>query len=268
MYQGALQDIIDRVVAPAAAEVDRTGDFPRDAIRALGEAGLLSLTVPTDFGGAGKGLREATSVPTTPPRNSPISVGPAVRVTTTVVRSRSESRMAIARTPTPCASARRRARTQASGEFQATSMAFLLSVLGEGTFLDLLWFLHEHAPDAVTGQVARLALQDEARHVAFGVAHVAHTVTCQPAFLSRLRSAVERRHDALVDAAGLNERVFDALVVLAAGEWTPSAIAAGWRRVQSLLARMDDGRRRRLAAIGFPSDEAAELSALHTRNFM
>jgi hypothetical protein len=31
---------------------------------------------------------------------------------------------------------------------------------------------------------------------------------------------------------------------------------------------MDDGRRRRLARLGFPADEAAELSALHTRNFM
>ncbi len=31
---------------------------------------------------------------------------------------------------------------------------------------------------------------------------------------------------------------------------------------------MDEGRRRRLAAIGFPADEATELSALHTRNFM
>jgi hypothetical protein len=32
--------------------------------------------------------------------------------------------------------------------------------------------------------------------------------------------------------------------------------------------QMDEGRRRRLAVIGFPDDEAAELSALHTRNFM
>jgi hypothetical protein len=31
---------------------------------------------------------------------------------------------------------------------------------------------------------------------------------------------------------------------------------------------MDEGRRRRLHYIGFPDDEAAELSALHTRNFM
>jgi len=30
----------------------------------------------------------------------------------------------------------------------------------------------------------------------------------------------------------------------------------------------DDGRRRRLARLGFSPDDAAELSALHTRNFM
>ena len=40
----------------------------------------------------------------------------------------------------------------------------------------LLWFLHEHAPDACTREVARLAAQDEARHVAFGLAHLARHV--------------------------------------------------------------------------------------------
>jgi hypothetical protein len=144
----------------------------------------------------------------------------------------------------------------------------LLSVLGEGTFLHLLGFLDEHAPDPVTARVAHLALQDEARHVAFGVAHTTHVVRADPAFLGRLRLAVERRHAALADTAGLNAQVFDALVVLAAGAWTPAAIAAGWTRVQRLQHTMDEGRRRRLESIGFPADEAAELSSLHTRNFM
>jgi hypothetical protein len=149
-----------------------------------------------------------------------------------------------------------------------TLAAFLLSVLGEGTFLDLLRFLQQYAPDDATDAVAGLAARDEARHVAFGVAHTAHVVACDPAFLGRLRSAVERRHLALQDTAGLNQAVFDALVVLAAGSWTPSAIATGWAAVQELQQTMDAGRRRRLAFIGFPDDEAAELSALHTRNFM
>ena len=149
-----------------------------------------------------------------------------------------------------------------------TTAGFLLSVLGEGTFLDLLRFLHQHAPDPVTADVTRLALRDEARHVAFGVAHTAHAARSDPAFLGRLRQAVERRHAALQDTAGLNSEVYDALVLIAAGSWAPAAISSGWQAVQRLQQAMDEGRRRRLSYIGFPADEAAELSALHTRNFM
>jgi hypothetical protein len=146
--------------------------------------------------------------------------------------------------------------------------SFLLSVLGEGSFLALLGFLDEHAPDPVTRQVTRLARIDEAWHVAFGVAHLEHQSALDPTLRGRLRAAVERRHDALVDTAGLNADVFDALVVLAAGEWNPAGIARGYQAVQRLQAVMDDGRRQRLERLGFPADEAAELSALRTRNFM
>jgi isovaleryl-CoA dehydrogenase len=59
---GRLQDVIDGVVGPAAAEVDVTGRFPRDAVAALGQAGLLGLTVSEEAGGAGQGLRAATEV--------------------------------------------------------------------------------------------------------------------------------------------------------------------------------------------------------------
>ena len=104
-----------------------------------------------------------------------------------------------------------------------TTASFLLSVLGEGTFVDLLRFLDRHAPDPVTADVTRLALRDEARHVAFGVAHTAHTARADPDYLGVLRQAVERRHAALLDTAGLGSEVFDALVLLAAGSWEPEA---------------------------------------------
>ena len=58
--------------------------------------------------------------------------------------------------------------------------SFLLSVLGEGTFLSLLAFLDRYAPDPVTGRVARLARQDEARHVAFGLGHLSERVASDP----------------------------------------------------------------------------------------
>jgi len=145
---------------------------------------------------------------------------------------------------------------------------FLLSVLGEGTFLSLLSFLERHAPDPVTRQVTRLALADEARHVAFGMAHLQHVLAVDPGQRGRLATAVHRRHDALADTAGLNDEVFDALVVLAAGSWDLEAVAAGFVRVQALEAEMADGRRRRLSKLGFTTAEADELSSLHTRNFM
>lgn len=146
--------------------------------------------------------------------------------------------------------------------------SFLLSVLGEGTFLALLWFVHQHAPDPVTREIMRLTAQDEARHVAFGMAHLERHAREEPALLDRLAAAIERRHDALAHTAGLNAEVFDALVLLAAGAWSPEAIGAGWDRVQALVREMDEGRTKRLVRIGFTPARAAELSALHTRNFM
>src|ERR1700727_2114775 len=61
-YRDALLRVIDEVVAPAAAAVDASGEFPRAQVSALGAAGLLALTVPADLGGGGAGLREAADV--------------------------------------------------------------------------------------------------------------------------------------------------------------------------------------------------------------
>ena len=132
----------------------------------------------------------------------------------------------------------------------------------------MLWFIREHAPDACTQEVAKLAAQDEARHVAFGLAHLARHVDEDPTLRDRLAAAIERRHGALAHTAGLNAEVFDALVLLAAGGWTPAELRRGHAAVVELQRAMDDGRRQRLERLGFDATRAAELSALHTRNFM
>ena len=146
--------------------------------------------------------------------------------------------------------------------------AFLLSVLGEGTFVSLLNFLHLYAPDPVTRQIARLAARDEARHVAFGMAHLMHRLEQEPQLRSTLGHAVQSRNDALSSTSGLNEEVFDALVLIAAGEFTPAAIATGYVRVQQLILDMATGRQARLEKLGFDRASAQHLSSLHTRNFM
>jgi hypothetical protein len=72
----------------------------------------------------------------------------------------------------------------------------------------------------------------------------------------------------LSNTGGLNEEVFDALVLLAAGEWTPRAIEAGFAKVQALKQDMAQGRQLRLNRLGFSESDAEQLSSLHTRNFM
>jgi alkylation response protein AidB-like acyl-CoA dehydrogenase len=56
------QEIADRVIAPSAANNDRQGSFPREAVRELGKAGLLGLTVAKEHGGAGLGPRAFVDV--------------------------------------------------------------------------------------------------------------------------------------------------------------------------------------------------------------
>ncbi|HKS30545.1 MAG TPA: acyl-CoA dehydrogenase family protein [Pyrinomonadaceae bacterium] len=61
-YQDALNRIISETVEPAAEEIDRTGEFPRGALKALGEAGLLGLVSSSEVGGIGESHRAAALV--------------------------------------------------------------------------------------------------------------------------------------------------------------------------------------------------------------
>src|SRR5262245_8793809 len=54
--------VADQSIAKHAARVDRERTFPKESIAALGEAGLLGLTVPVESGGMGENLRTAAAV--------------------------------------------------------------------------------------------------------------------------------------------------------------------------------------------------------------
>ncbi|NML45147.1 ferritin-like domain-containing protein [Ramlibacter sp. G-1-2-2] len=149
-----------------------------------------------------------------------------------------------------------------------STSALLLSVLGEGSFVNLLGFLQAHAPDPVTRQIARLVVRDEARHVAFGMSHLEYRLAREPGYRGALQAAIEQRYDELSTGAGLNEEVFDALVLLAAGGLQASELREGFAKVQLLKREMAQGRRMRLVRLGFEAERAGALAELHTRNFM
>src|SRR5882762_12016585 len=48
-----VRQFAERELAPTAAERDRLPRFPREAFARMGELGLLGMTVPAEFGGAG-----------------------------------------------------------------------------------------------------------------------------------------------------------------------------------------------------------------------
>jgi alkylation response protein AidB-like acyl-CoA dehydrogenase len=61
-YHSVLSIVLERTVGPQAAEIDRTGAYPRDSVQALGEAGLLGLLSAPQVGGSGASLAAAAHV--------------------------------------------------------------------------------------------------------------------------------------------------------------------------------------------------------------
>lgn len=56
------REIATRVLAPSAGQNDKAGRFSTEAVESLGQAGLLGLLLPADFGGSGLGPRTFAEV--------------------------------------------------------------------------------------------------------------------------------------------------------------------------------------------------------------
>jgi butyryl-CoA dehydrogenase len=53
LIQQNAREFAERELAPKARELDRTGRWPAESFRAMGELGLMGVMVPTEYGGAG-----------------------------------------------------------------------------------------------------------------------------------------------------------------------------------------------------------------------
>ena len=53
MIRDLARDFAQNEIAPIAAEIDETGEFPYETVKKMGELGLMGLEVPEEYGGAG-----------------------------------------------------------------------------------------------------------------------------------------------------------------------------------------------------------------------
>jgi isovaleryl-CoA dehydrogenase len=58
MLRDSVRSFADDEIAPRAADVDRTNDFPMELWRKMGTLGILGITVEEEYGGAGMGYLE------------------------------------------------------------------------------------------------------------------------------------------------------------------------------------------------------------------
>jgi len=146
--------------------------------------------------------------------------------------------------------------------------SFLLHILGEGTFLDLLDFLTEYAPDPITKEMVILARKDEQRHVNYGLMHVKALIEANPKRIDYLREAAFKRKAYLDEMSGESEILIDALCVVAGGGEDEASYEKGFKKVAKLKNKMNKNRIKRMMYCGIDEQTAIEISGVHTPNFM
>ncbi|WP_404317144.1 ferritin-like domain-containing protein [Malaciobacter canalis] len=146
--------------------------------------------------------------------------------------------------------------------------SFLLHVMGEGTFVDLLSFLEKHMPDDTTKKIIKLAKRDEMRHVAYGMEHVKSAIAQNPNRINTLKNTAFKRKEFMDEINSESSLVLESLAILAGGSDSPIDYKKGFDLLEELKITMNKNRIKRLINIGMDEDLANDISKSHTPNFM
>ncbi|MDE5602558.1 MAG: DUF455 family protein [Helicobacter sp.] len=147
--------------------------------------------------------------------------------------------------------------------------SFLLHIMGEGTFIDLLKFLEESFEDlgdSASAELFYLARRDESRHVAYGMNNIKHTIAENPAKIAALKEVVFERKNYLNAQSGESSLLLESLAILRGGG--EEFISRGYEEVLELKKKMEKNRTKRLMECGIDEELAYDLSRAHTPNFM
>ncbi len=146
--------------------------------------------------------------------------------------------------------------------------SFLLHVMGEGTFVDLLSFLEQHMPDETTKKIIHLVKKDEMRHVAYGMEHVKSAIKQNPKKINALKNTAFKRKEFMDEINTESSMLLEALAILVAKNDEPHAYNKGFELVEDLKDKMNKNRVKRLIDIGMDEELANDISKIHTPNFM
>jgi hypothetical protein len=143
--------------------------------------------------------------------------------------------------------------------------SFLLHVLGEGTFLDLFGFLKRWAPDEASRKLFAAAMEDESRHVAYGVGRLRTRLASDPSCGHRFVEALEERIAFAHVVSGLPTEIQEALAILAGGGERGLPLGRGMDRTFEFLKGLQGSRIARLQGAGLSKALAEKINDLHVQ---
>jgi hypothetical protein len=138
--------------------------------------------------------------------------------------------------------------------------SLLVDILGEGQILDVFKIIHDLSPDPATRQIVLLSRRDEARHVSYGVARLAHRLATgkdSDRFADQVVEWIAERAESSNEFSDLPENVQEALHVL--GDHAGIDARQRAREFPDEAARF---RRQRLEAAGLPPKAQKHLSEI------
>jgi hypothetical protein len=142
-----------------------------------------------------------------------------------------------------------------------SEMSVALHLVAEGNVLTLFRFSEYLSPTDVDKKIFRLVMQDEARHVGYGMQHFKWVLEHYPQKREILHSHLDEAEN-ISFAAGAATELTEAFIILAGGGLKPENIAQGVRVTTAFQLKQMQEHFERLDKCGMPERKSIDRSKL------